>query len=289
MQIQMPIDLEEKSGRYTAPKYGGGTEQVLWRTINGARVAIRAGRIVSGPKGLVGRAYRPHSSPPAGNTRGSVGAGGATRKPSKNLMRRQGTARREAAAAQQEGRAGRMMARKGVKTLKVTDAEAKQIGRVERLAKDVEKRNKKMDGPTDLADLRKSVMRGNMGIKRQKMPQLDGDVPRNFVNAMKERGVKVETKKMKVSDLKATQREVDATKTVGMATAQARGDINLKRGARIIVSREGFILDGHHRWSSLRTLDPNNTMDVWQVDLPMADILKATQGFPGVTYRGMGK
>lgn len=272
--------LFEAIGSYTAPKFGGGEEKIIWRTIRGARVGIKNGRIASGPKGLVGRPFR--GGPPAGNKRASMGAAAAPSKGSR--IRRpkvsdEVTARREAAAA-------RKLKARGAKVVKATEKEARNVAR---LAKAVERESGSVSKTTDLADVRKRVMRGNMGIARKDMPQLDGKVTRNFVDAMKAKGVKVEEKRMKVSDLKATQREVDASKTVGMATAQLNRDINLKKGTRIIVSSDGFILDGHHRWSSLRTLDPNNTMEVYQIDMPMTGILKATKGFPGVTYRGMGK
>lgn len=277
------VNLFEAIGSYNAPKFGGGEEKIIWRTIRGARVGIKNGRIASGPKGLVGRKFRGGGGgPPAGNTRASAGAAVAPKKRSRIGRRKvsdEVVARREAAAA-------RKLKARGAKVVKATEKEARNVSR---LAKDVEKESGTVTQTTDLADVRKRVMRGNMGIARKDMPQLDGKVTRNFVDAMKKKGVKVEEKRMKVSDLKATQREVDASKTVGMATAQLNRDINLKKGTRIIVSSDGFILDGHHRWSSLRTLDPNNTMEVYQIDMPMTGILKATKGFPGVTYRGMGK
>ena len=58
----------------------------------------------------------------------------------------------------------------------------------------------------------------------------------------------------------------------------------LKRGidASVVVSRDGHILDGHHRWAALLAIDPSRKMKVKVIDMDMKDLLEESQAVPGV-------
>ena len=50
----------------------------------------------------------------------------------------------------------------------------------------------------------------------------------------------------------------------------------------VIVSRDGHILDGHHRWAALLTIDPARKIKVRVLDMNMEELLQEAQVVPGV-------
>jgi hypothetical protein len=94
-------------------------------------------------------------------------------------------------------------------------------------------------------------------------------------------GVKTKKSKAPVGMLKATQSEIKAEKTYGMADAYLKGKFpNI--GESVVVSRDGHILDGHHRWAAMLTVDPSREMNVQVIDMDMDDLLREAQAVPGV-------
>jgi hypothetical protein len=103
------------------------------------------------------------------------------------------------------------------------------------------------------------------------------------------KGRKGDTVKVPVGELRATQREIQAKKTVNMADSYFAGRRGFKPNKNpIIVSTEEngshCILDGHHRWSSALMADPGMEMNCIVVDKPIRDVLKTALDMPGV-YR----
>jgi len=105
-----------------------------------------------------------------------------------------------------------------------------------------------------------------LDIPRDKMPQLSGvptkgskadklpkdskggvDLTKAFVDhLMKEKGVKVTEQTVKASDLKASQAELKGEKVAGMMNNK---DFD-PAGEMIFVSKDGYVIDGHHRWAA---------------------------------------
>lgn len=166
----------------------------------------------------------------------------------------------------------------------------------------------------DICKLSPPVCEGNLGISRDNMPQvMDKSVPEllaskdeaeqkkgkaavdagadpkdkrpimnQLLDSFKKKGVKVEKKKIAVGNLKATQKEIKAGKTFGMADSYFKGKFDPAADTEIVVSSDGHILDGHHRWAALLVSDPDRKMSCIQVDIPMREFLKKSLDFPGV-------
>lgn len=66
-----------------------------------------------------------------------------------------------------------------------------------------------------------------------------------------------------------------------MADAHLKGKFD-GIDASVVVSRDGHILDGHHRWAALLTIDPARKMKVKVIDMDMKDLLEEAQSVPGV-------
>ena len=204
-----------------------------------------------------------------------------------------------------------------------------------------------IDKSADICKLRPAVCEGNLGLSRDKMPQIPGDMSikemlsavkmkpidkndptkgekpvdcdGNFVSrskacpdeatrakgkaavdagadpndnrsvlhrmleTFKKEGVEIKKDSVEVGKLKATQSEIKAGKSFGMADAHLKGKFpNI--GDQIVISSDGHILDGHHRWAALLTIDPSRKMNVIRVGIPMKEMLKRADELPGV-YR----
>ena len=118
---------------------------------------------------------------------------------------------------------------------------------------------------------------GNLGLPRSKMPQFGFGVVEDFMKWLDhEKGVASKLTVMSATDLRATQREINAKKV--QRYADRPGPISMDP---IPVSREGYILDGHHRWAATLTRSLRSRVKVYKIDLPIRPLLKAAHEFPG--------
>lgn len=145
----------------------------------------------------------------------------------------------------------------------------------------------------------------NKGIPRTLMPQLKGEATPGswadknlkkdakgevdgegaFKAYLKESNVAMTPKSYDVATLKATQTDMVGAKVAGMLQALKKDPKHPGITAPIYVSKDGYILDGHHRWAALVGLamadgdaKPVN-MDVIEVDMGIEDLVKETNDF----------
>ncbi len=146
---------------------------------------------------------------------------------------------------------------------------------------------------------------GNKEIPRAEMPQLKGkavkgsradkelnpgpggevDAEGLFKKELKARGIKLTAKKVPADSLKATQNELVGVKVAGMMDALKSNPNHEKITAPIFISKDGYILDGHHRWAAMvgiqlaRDSKEPMQMDVVQVDLGAEELVDFTNKF----------
>ena len=178
-----------------------------------------------------------------------------------------------------------------------------------------------IEAAADMCRMRPPVCRGNLGLTRDRMPQITGDanmremlesddrldrakaraigqaggkksnhqtIQQQFLDWLETKGVRTKRERVRVGELMATQSEIKAAKAYSMANAHLRGDFPTI-DKQIVISKDGYILDGHHRWAALLTLDPGRWMSVLRVGLPMSQprnggptLLGEAAAFPGV-------
>ena len=133
------------------------------------------------------------------------------------------------------------------------------------------------------------MCKDNLGIERKDMPQIGGDVEKKFIEHYKSKGVKTTKTTMPVGKLKATQKEINAKKAEGMADSFKNKKPDPRTGkpfdprkGNILVSRDGHIVDGHHRFAAALMVDPGAQMEVTIIDVPIRQLLKDALKFPGV-------
>ena len=111
---------------------------------------------------------------------------------------------------------------------------------------------------------------GNKGIPRAEMPQFKGkpiegsqaskmpldqsgevDTEPVFKEMLKRKGIKTIQTEVPADKLKATQSELVAAKVLGMMGALEKDANHPAITAPIYVSRDGYVVDGHHRWAAV--------------------------------------
>lgn len=150
------------------------------------------------------------------------------------------------------------------------------------------------------------------GIARADMPQFKGqpvegsyaeakftgkesDVTPEFFDTLDALGIARTERMVNPSTLKATQNELVASQVSGMRGAIRRGEF--KPGA-IIVTRDGYVVDGHHTWAAQYGLDMEDgklddvEMPVIELDADIGYIYDLAMGFTemaGIKRKGAGK
>lgn len=185
------------------------------------------------------------------------------------------------------------------------------VSKLDKLYKAVKKAKEAGDNPPDF-DLCKISIPGtnlfcnkNKGIPRKEMPQLKGkpvpnswadiNLPKDkngevdgeeaFKNMLKSKGVQIKDKMVDAASLKATQSQLVGAKIAGMFNALKQDPANPGITAPIFVSKDGYILDGHHRWAAMVGLDMASglkqsvQMPVHVVDMDIEDLVNATNDF----------
>jgi hypothetical protein len=113
-------------------------------------------------------------------------------------------------------------------------------------------------------------------------PEKKKTILQQMLDSLSKEGIQTSrVKKVPVGKLKATQKEIKAAKAFGMADSHLKGDFD-DIDQKIVVSRDGYILDGHHRWAALLTIDPKRKIKVKVIDMNMDNLLKKAMSTPGV-------
>ena len=128
------------------------------------------------------------------------------------------------------------------------------------------------------------VPKKNLGIPRSRMPQITSKKVPDFIRWLKSEGVNVSRAVMRADKLNATQRELNNSKVEQLASDPA----NRKHLEKpVIISKDNYLMDGHHRWLALLTQDPDARMPVVRVSLGIRDLLDMADGYKDVTRKDL--
>jgi hypothetical protein len=143
----------------------------------------------------------------------------------------------------------------------------------------------------------------NKGIPREEMPQFkgkavegsradgmetdkDGEVDTEpvFREMLKEKNIKVLQTEVPADKLKATQKDLVGEKVIGMMGALEKDPNHPKITAPIYVSRDGYVIDGHHRWAAIvahNAKNPNNPIPMKStvIDMDIKDAIPMANKF----------
>ena len=144
------------------------------------------------------------------------------------------------------------------------------------------------------------MSRDNLGIKRKDMPQIPNNKKEQFLDLMEQRGVSVSREEVKPSELKPIQAEISGTTSgqimMRIVTSREPEDFQTFDGGAIIISKDGYVIDGHHRWAANVALetggDGSRRMRVIRVGLPhdkLIEVAKKWGESEGVRSIGLGE
>lgn len=115
-------------------------------------------------------------------------------------------------------------------------------------------------------------------LQRHELPQLSGDDKPQFFDRLKSKGVAVRDTSIPVGELQGVQTDFSPEKVKAMADKiRANGSLGKSRP---MVSNDGYVVDGHHRWRAEAAVGKDRKLDVTQVDLPARELIKEIESDP---------
>lgn len=146
------------------------------------------------------------------------------------------------------------------------------------------------------------ILKGNKGIKREAMPQLRGfpipnslasklqtsssgkvDVTEAFLGWLCAKGVTMKHDMVTPRKVKATQNQLLKDKVDLQVEEMLLDPEHKKFTMPYIVSKDGFLLDGHHGWASVikcnKMQKKKTKIHIIKVDLPIKALLKKALKF----------
>jgi len=113
----------------------------------------------------------------------------------------------------------------------------------------------------------KDFVDSGLSRSRESMPQIDAENLDKFLMHFANKA-KVTKGKMKLNEMKPSQKDFNNQKILGMYKNQ-----NYK-SHKYIVSKDGYMMDGHHNWAAGLEDDPNYEVDIYRVNLPIKSLLR---------------
>ena len=145
-----------------------------------------------------------------------------------------------------------------------------------------------------------NICRNNLKIKREDMPQFDNKTTHSFIKNLRKKNILVRKTKIDVRKLNPTQNQINYEAIKKLQRLYLKNKININKQT-ILVSKDFYILDGHHRWATLLLCIDNikkcvklnqklNTkISVYYIDLPIKKILKLANKFDQVKFLKIGE
>jgi len=106
------------------------------------------------------------------------------------------------------------------------------------------------------------------------MPQVKGEHRGALISFLKGKGIKYTTHSVSAEELKPTQAEFSIKK------AARWGEVRDGADRSVLVSSDGFILDGHHQW--VAALSSGDSVQAIQFDAPISKLLAEVHQFPSI-------
>jgi hypothetical protein len=133
----------------------------------------------------------------------------------------------------------------------------------------------------------------NIGISREDMPQIYEEYIPEYLDFLQDMGIsgKIEYD-VPVKTLTATQQDISIPRISRMLKRLLGGyyidsygnKVNpLKK--KLIITKDNYILDGHHRWAAMYFLSPDNTIDALRVNADIKDIVPISKNFGMVQFQ----
>jgi hypothetical protein len=115
-----------------------------------------------------------------------------------------------------------------------------------------------------------------MPLDRSKLPQIPKGLIPKFIRFCRDNGVGAKGVGVDADTLKPIQSHINRDKVESM-----KKNMQGINEQPLMVSNDGYVLDGHHRWVAMKELDPTGKVFVIRFDCPIAELLKLGHTFDG--------
>lgn len=114
-----------------------------------------------------------------------------------------------------------------------------------------------------------------LDIDRKDMPQVQSKDLKHFFKHLKDNNVSVKEKTVNPSTLNASQGHFHKEKIRSLITAMQKSE---SIGQPIIVSKDNYVIDGHHRWLAHCNLE-NKPINIYHVDKNAKDLIDTMNSY----------
>jgi hypothetical protein len=124
---------------------------------------------------------------------------------------------------------------------------------------------------------------GNMNLPRRNMPQILQKNFKEYLEWLDSEGIGVEELKVNGADLKPSQLDINEDKVKKMVV-----EVPDNLDKPIIISNDGYVVDGHHRWLTKINIANNRSyvpINAYKIDQPIRELIKTSMKFPKVKFR----
>ncbi len=129
----------------------------------------------------------------------------------------------------------------------------------------------------DLCSIKGGICKGEIGIPRGLMPQFTlrrKPFSRKLLNdfrryVKKKYGIKSRKIMKTAKELNPSQKEISRHLVEGLI----EDNVIEKQEIPLLISKNGYIVDGHHRWAAFRLKAPKRPIEAVVIDAPIKDIL----------------
>jgi hypothetical protein len=140
---------------------------------------------------------------------------------------------------------------------------------------------------TDFCKVKPEICTNTIDIDRSDMPQIYDEYIDDYVDFLESNGIDYEVRyDVKVSNLKPTQKNISLERMKKTMSRLLSGYYTDNQGKkmnplsrRVIATKDGFLLDGHHRWATSLFLSPENEITVLQVNANIEDLIPISKKF----------
>ena len=125
------------------------------------------------------------------------------------------------------------------------------------------------------------VPQNHLDVPRDQMPQISDAEKMGFVDWLEEKGILVQFVDIPVALLRSVQKTIDLKKVEHLRDKMPGNALNKP----VIVSKDNYILDGHHRWLAVLNRDPHQVIQAYRVNLPIQELLTVSRNYGPVRYK----
>ena len=123
-------------------------------------------------------------------------------------------------------------------------------------------------------------------ISRHQMPQIKSEHMSDFIEYVTGKlGYRVTKDKVKVSTLLPTQSKYNPDKVDSMIKDAKLSDLK----DDIVSSNDNYIVDGHHRYQAILTMNKDEIMNIIRVDADIDELLDIAHSFPKSFKQGINE